>query len=60
MLRFSQVLDCETETMAVFGMAGATSERHINRLVSRELSLSDMTSWPSQRLLLGDHLGSGD
>ena len=35
-------INCETETMAVFEMAGATSERlHINRLVNGELSLSD-------------------
>ena len=35
-------INCETETMAVFEMAGATSERvHINKLVNGELSISD-------------------
>ena len=34
-------INCETETMAVFEMAGATSERvHINKLVNGELSIS--------------------
>ena len=33
---------CETETMAVFEMAGASADRvHVNRLVSEEIRLSD-------------------
>ena len=35
-------INCETETMAVFDMAGASSDRvHVNRLVNGEQSLSD-------------------
>jgi len=54
-------INCETETMAVFEMAGATSERvHINRLVNGELSLSDydIMAIPGG-FSFGDHLGSG-
>ena len=35
-------INCETETMAVFEMAGATADRvHVNRLVNGEMSLDD-------------------
>ena len=35
-------INCETETMAVFDMAGAKSDRvHINRLVNGEINLED-------------------
>ena len=54
-------INCETETMAVFEMAGATSERvHINKLVNGELSISDydIMAIPGG-FSFGDHLGSG-
>ena len=54
-------INCETETMAVFEMAGASSERvHVNRLVNGELSLSnyDIMAIPGG-FSFGDHLGSG-
>lgn len=42
-------INCETETMAVFEMAGATSERvHINKLVMANSPYLTMTSWLSQ------------
>ena len=35
-------INCETETMAVFEMAGAKADRvHVNRLVNGELNLED-------------------
>ena len=35
-------INCETETMAVFEMAGAKADRiHVNRLVNGELNLND-------------------
>ena len=35
-------INCETETMAVFEMAGASADRvHVNRLVSEEAKLSN-------------------
>ena len=35
-------LNCEIETMAVFEMAGGSSDRiHVNRLVSGEVKLAD-------------------
>ena len=52
---------CETETMAVFDMAGASSDRvHVNRLVNGEQSLSDydIMAIPGG-FSFGDHLGSG-
>jgi len=54
-------INCETETMAVFDMVGASSERvHVNRLVNGELSLSnyDIMAIPGG-FSFGDHLGSG-
>ena len=54
-------INCELETMAVFEMAGASSERvHVNRIVSGETSLSDfdIMAVPGG-FSFGDHLGSG-
>ena len=54
-------INCETETMAVFEMAGALSERvHVNRLVRDEARLSDyqIMAIPGG-FSFGDHLGSG-
>ena len=54
-------INCETETMAVFEMAGATTDRvHVNRLVSGEMSLDDyhIMAVPGG-FSFGDHLGSG-
>ena len=54
-------INCETETMAVFDMAGASSDRvHVNRLVNGEHSLSDydIMAIPGG-FSFGDHLGSG-
>ena len=54
-------INCETETMAVFEMAGAKAERiHVNRLVNGELNLNDyhIMAVPGG-FSFGDHLGSG-
>ena len=54
-------INCELETMAVFEMAGASSERvHVNRIVNGETSLSDfdIMAVPGG-FSFGDHLGSG-
>ena len=54
-------INCETETMAVFDMAGASSDRvHVNRLVKGEESLTDydIMAIPGG-FSFGDHLGSG-
>ena len=54
-------INCETETIAVFEMAGAIAERvHVNRLVNGELSLEDyhIMAVPGG-FSFGDHLGSG-
>ena len=54
-------INCELETMAVFEMAGATSQRvHINRIVSGEVTLTDfdIMAVPGG-FSFGDHLGSG-
>ena len=54
-------INCELETMAVFDMAGATSERvHINRIVSGETKLAnfDIMAVPGG-FSFGAHLGSG-
>ena len=54
-------INCETETMAVFEMAGASSERvHVNRLVRGDKRLSDyqIMAIPGG-FSFGDHLGSG-
>ncbi|MCP4847329.1 MAG: phosphoribosylformylglycinamidine synthase subunit PurQ, partial [Verrucomicrobiaceae bacterium] len=54
-------INCETETMAVFEMAGASADRiHVNRLVSGEATLSDydIMAVPGG-FSFGDHLGSG-
>ena len=54
-------INCETETMAVFDMAGASSDRvHVNRLVNGEVSLPDydIMAIPGG-FSFGDHLGSG-
>ena len=54
-------INCETETMAVFEMAGASADRvHVNRLVSEEIRLSDyqIMAIPGG-FSFGDHLGSG-
>ncbi len=54
-------INCELETMAVFEMAGATSQRvHVNRIVSGEVKLSefDIMAVPGG-FSFGDHLGSG-
>ena len=54
-------INCETETMAVFEMAGAKAERvHVNRLVNGEVHLNDyhIMAVPGG-FSFGDHLGSG-
>ena len=54
-------INCELETMAVFGMAGAEADRiHLNRLVRGEKKLSDyqIMAIPGG-FSFGDHLGSG-
>ena len=54
-------INCETETMAVFDMAGAKSDRiHVNRLVNGEVNLADyhIMAVPGG-FSFGDHLGSG-
>ena len=54
-------INCETETMAVFEMAGAKADRvHVNRLVNGELDLEDyhIMAVPGG-FSFGDHLGSG-
>ncbi len=54
-------INCETETMAVFEMAGASADRiHVNRLVNGEVSLDDyhIMAVPGG-FSFGDHLGSG-
>ena len=54
-------INCETETMAVFEMAGAKADKvHVNRLVNRELNLQDydIMAVPGG-FSFGDHLGSG-
>ena len=54
-------INCELETMAVFEMAGATSQRvHVNRIVSGEVKLPDfdIMAVPGG-FSFGDHLGSG-
>ena len=54
-------INCETETMAVFEMAGASADRiHVNRLVNGEASLDDyhIMAVPGG-FSFGDHLGSG-
>ena len=54
-------INCELETMAVFEMAGATSQRvHVNRIVGGEVKLSDfdIMAVPGG-FSFGDHLGSG-
>ena len=54
-------INCETETMAVFEMAGASADRvHVNRLVNGEMSLDDyqIMAVPGG-FSFGDHLGSG-
>ena len=54
-------INCETETMAVFEMAGAKADKiHVNKLVNRELNLEDydIMAVPGG-FSFGDHLGSG-
>jgi len=54
-------INCETETMAVFEMAGATADRiHVNQLVTGAADLSDyqIMAIPGG-FSFGDHLGSG-
>ena len=54
-------INCETETMSVFEMAGASADRvHVNRLVNGEMSLDDyqIMAVPGG-FSFGDHLGSG-
>ena len=54
-------INCEIETMAVFEMAGGSSDRiHVNRLVSGEVKLADyhIMAIPGG-FSFGDHLGSG-
>ena len=54
-------INCETETMAVFEMAGAKADRvHVNRLVNGEMTLDDyqIMAVPGG-FSFGDHLGSG-
>jgi len=54
-------INCETETITAFEMAGATAKRtHVNRLVDGELKLSDfdILAVPGG-FSFGDHLGSG-
>ena len=39
-------INCETETIAVFEMAGALADKiHVNRLVNGEVSLEDYHIW---------------
>ena len=54
-------INCETETMAVFQMSGAHSDRvHVNSLVNGEATLSNyqIMEIPGG-FSFGDHLGSG-
>jgi phosphoribosylformylglycinamidine synthase len=54
-------INCETETMAVFEMAGALADKiHVNRLVNGEVSLDDyhIMAVPGG-FSFGGHLGSG-
>ena len=54
-------INCESETMAVFEMAGAKADRvHVNRLVNGEINLNDyhIMAVPGG-FSFGDHLGSG-
>lgn len=54
-------INCETETMAVFQMSGAHSDRvHVNSLVNGEAALSNyqIMAIPGG-FSFGDHLGSG-
>ena len=54
-------INCETETAAVFEMAGASADRiHLNRLVSGDSSLSEyqILAIPGG-FSFGDHLGYG-
>ena len=54
-------INCEAETIAVFEMAGGSSDRiHVNRLVAHEVKLTDyqILSIPGG-FSFGDHLGSG-
>jgi len=54
-------INCETETMAVFEMAGGSPEKvHVNRLVKGDLNLDDyhIMAVPGG-FSFGDHLGSG-
>ena len=54
-------INCEIETMAVFEMAGGSSDRiHVNKLVSGEVKLADyhIMAIPGG-FSFGDHLGSG-
>ena len=54
-------INCETETMAVFEMAGAEAEKvHVNRLVNGDLNLENyhIMAVPGG-FSFGDHLGSG-
>ena len=54
-------INCEIETMAVFEMAGGSSDRiHVNRLVDGEVKLADyhIMVIPGG-FSFGDHLGSG-
>ena len=54
-------INCETETMAVFEMAGGSPEKvHVNRLVKGNLNLDDyhIMAVPGG-FSFGDHLGSG-
>ena len=54
-------INCETETVAAFEMAGGAAEKvHVNRLVNGELNLDDyhIMAVPGG-FSFGDHLGSG-
>ena len=54
-------INCETETAAVFEMAGASADRiHLNRLVGGDSNLSEyqILAIPGG-FSFGDHLGSG-
>ena len=54
-------INCEAEPMAVFEMAGGSSDRiHVNRLVAHEVKLTDyqILAIPGG-FSFGDHLGSG-
>ena len=54
-------INCETETITAFEMAGASAKRtHVNRLVNGDLELSDfdIVAVPGG-FSFGDHLGSG-